>query len=310
MREASEGATLRSTGWWLLRAAEWRLRDRLSARGFDRVVGLGRRVRVAGSRWISARLFAVSHEGVIPGLVHLGDWMIGAGTPAAAAHYARVGREGVELIERALDQAGTRLDDVDSVLDFPSGYGRVTRQLAGRISARRITAADVEEEAVRFCQAEFSVHGRVTAPDLGQLGFGRQFQVIFVGSLLTHLDAQNSVLLLRALVAALQDDGVLIFTTHGESCLDHLYAYGDDIRQAEEYFRYEVTRHGFAFRPYSTGPRDYGLSIHAKAYVEATIAGDPVLASALRLLYFARRGWDDHHDVWAFQKRSREAHSG
>ncbi|MCI0464995.1 MAG: class I SAM-dependent methyltransferase, partial [Gemmataceae bacterium] len=49
--------------------------------------------------------------------------------------------------------------DVQACLDLPSGYGRVTRLLAATIPAPRITAADVDREAVRFCRRESERRG-------------------------------------------------------------------------------------------------------------------------------------------------------
>ncbi|HEV2774334.1 MAG TPA: class I SAM-dependent methyltransferase, partial [Solirubrobacteraceae bacterium] len=66
-------------------------------------------------------------------------------------HYARVGRSAIDAIERALGAAGRSFADVESCLDMPCGYGRVLRLLAREVAPERITACDINRQAIRFC---------------------------------------------------------------------------------------------------------------------------------------------------------------
>lgn len=287
--------------WRVCRAVQWRLEDRLSRATYRRLASIGARLQERIAPWLPPSTFALRYPG-IPGRIHLDDQMLGSPTLERRAHYQRVGLEAVEIVARAVANGGGSLEAAQSILEFPSGYGRVTRYLRSRVPAADLWVADVEGPAVRFCAAEFGATGVVTTIDMGRLAFGRQFDVIFVGSLLTHLNAADSVTTLVALVDALAPAGVLVFTTHGESCLEHLHVYGDDIAAQAASFVAEVTGSGMCFRRYAGLRHDWGLTIHARRWIDGVLADEPKLARRTRLLAFEPRGWDAHQDVWALQR--------
>lgn len=231
--------------------------------------------------------------------MHLDDQMMSRDDPETLRHYARVGREAVELIVDALGAAGRGLTDVQACLDLPSGYGRVTRILASAIPAARISVADVDGEAVRFCRHEFRVGGFVIGTDARSLSLPRKYDLVFVGSLLTHLREEQCLALLRNLHAALVPGGVLVVTTHGESCLEHLYAYGTDIASAEAAYRDGMASRGMHFAPYD-GSTDWGITLHSRDYIEKAV--HDLFGGNLTQLGFRRRGWDDHQDVFSFRR--------
>ena len=175
----------------------------------------------------------------------------------------------------------------------------MTRRLCREIRSDRITACDVDREAVRFCVREFGVHGHVAPPDVADLVLpGGTYDLIFVGSLLTHLDPAACLHLLDVLSNALRSGGVLVFTTHGESCLERIAGYGADFARREHFYRDTVAREGVAYAPYQ-GQRGYGITIHARSYVEAALAER--FGGHLEVVRFAERGWDDHH-VWSVRQ--------
>jgi len=280
--------------WRLLRDAGHRLERRFGRSVAAPVTRLRRRT----ARVLPAALTAVQYPG-IRGRVHLDDQMMGRDDLATQRHYARVAREAVDLVVEALGAAGRTLADVQACLDLPSGYGRVTRLLAAAIPASRITVADVDREAVRFCRHEFGVHGFVIGTDARALRLPRQYDVIFVGSLLTHLDEEQCLALLRNLHAGLAPGGVLVVTTHGEWCLDYLYAYGAEFAAAEAAFRDGMARHGMHFAPYE-GATDWGITLHTRGYIETAVRS--LFGGNLAQLGFRARGWDEHQDVFSFQR--------
>jgi len=279
------------------RAAEWRLRDRLPAALYGPLADGTFRLRRRLAPWLPAGAFAVPYA-EIGGRVHLDDQMLGHPAPERLAHYRRVGLEAVALLQRALAQAGRRPAEVRRVLDFPSGYGRVTRHLRAVFPDALFVVADVDAAAVRFCAHEFGAVGIVTGIDMARLAFPGRFDAIFVGSLLTHLNGADCIATLRVLTSSLEPGGVLVFTTHGESCLAHLEVYGDDVAVHADAFRSEVAVHGLCFRRYAGATHDWGLTVHAAAWVERLLAAAP-FARELRALGFAARGWDGHQDVWS-----------
>jgi SAM-dependent methyltransferase len=244
------------------------------------------------------RMLAFPRPG-IPGLVHVDDQMLRSDSAPDVAHYLSDALSAIENIEASLTLAGRTWDDVRACLDLPCGHGRVTRHLVRRIDPRRVTACDIDRQAVRFCAAEFGVAPLDSKPDLRQVRFPERYDVIFVGSLLTHLPPDDGLRTLEALAGALSPQGQLIFSTQGATCLEHLSWYGDHFRDAEPIFRRQFAEAGVAWVPY---PRSstYGITLHARDRLSdemVTRFGD-----TLSLVRFAERGWDDHQDVWSYQR--------
>ena len=235
----------------------------------------------------------------VPGRIHIDDQMLRSDAPDHVRHYLTDGLSAIANIEASLRAAESDFADVRAYLDLPSGYGRVLRHLVRRIPPARVTACDVDPQAIRFCRVEFGVRALRSRRDLRQLRLPATYDLVFVGSLLTHLDPADAVVLLDLLAAGLTPGGQLIFTTQGASCLEHLDWYGAYFAGASATYRARVGRDGVCFLPY---PRRsaYGITIHAREYVETLLARR--YAPRLRLVRFAERGWDAHQDVWSVQR--------
>lgn len=208
-------------------------------------------------------------------------------------HYLSVGREAVEAVGRALEKDGRNWGDVSSLLDLGCGYGRVLRQLVRRVPPGRITAVDVDPYAVAFCRREFNVIAERSAPDLSGIPDG-PFDVVWMGSLVTHLNERYFAKLLRRLNEIAS--GVILLTTHGERTLDALERYGGGryaARQAE--IRDRLNTSGMAYYPYRGNTENYGIAWHSSEYV--------VASTPWSLLFHEPQGWDAHQDIFAFSKR-------
>jgi SAM-dependent methyltransferase len=107
-----------------------------------------------------------------------------------------------------------------NVLDFASGYGRVTRFLLRFLPAERLWVSDVYADGVRFQEERFGVHGVVSSvlPEDFPAGETR-FDAILVTSLFSHLAAERFVAWLRVLMRLLAPGGVLAFSVHDRGLL-------------------------------------------------------------------------------------------
>src|SRR5262249_54873619 len=131
----------------------------------------------------------------------------------AEEHYAHVGRSALLAIRTAMLAAGK--DGVASILDLPCGHGRVLRYLKAAFPGARLTACDIERDGVDFCAETFGavpVYSE-TRPD--QVRIADRFDLIWCGSLLTHLGVETWRGFLELFVSLLQPEGLLVFTTHG-----------------------------------------------------------------------------------------------
>ncbi|MEO6654727.1 MAG: class I SAM-dependent methyltransferase, partial [Pyrinomonadaceae bacterium] len=107
-------------------------------------------------------------------------------------HYLSVGLSAVGVIEEAL-AAAPEVTSIREVLDIPCGYGRVLRFLVLMFPGARFAACEILPGAVDFCAEEFDADAIYSVSDLDNVTFDRQFDLIWCGSLLTHL-CQDDIL--------------------------------------------------------------------------------------------------------------------
>ena len=137
-------------------------------------------------------------------------------------HYFRVGLSAIQCINQALSQ--TRIEPIRKILDLPCGYGRVLRFLVHRFSNARITACELMPDAVEFCAKTFGAVPVYAKQNPSELSFADQFDLIWCGSLFTHLDQTGIVALLDLFRRTLLPDGVAVFTTQGERVVERMIA--------------------------------------------------------------------------------------
>lgn len=102
-----------------------------------------------------------------------------------------------------------------NILDFPSGHGRVLRMLKAGFPQARLTACDIDRDAVDFCAETFGAKPIHSVEDPGGIQLPGQYDLIWCGSLFTHLDARHWHGFLELFEEALMPYGLLVFTTAG-----------------------------------------------------------------------------------------------
>ena len=213
------------------------------------------------------------------------------------AHYLSVGQSPLAVIERALDGEEPR-----SILDLPCGFGRVTRALRARFPHAAITASDLDRPGVDFSAREFSARGAYSVKDFRELNLNETYDVIWVGSLMTHLPPLQTKHLLSALGRHLSPSGSLFVTMQGPSSIPRFRTVGYGLApEAASAVVEEYERTGFGYRDYDGGEDLYGVSLTNDHY-GISLTDEAWMRSALaecglRLHAYEVRAWDDHHDV-------------
>ncbi|MGH6924174.1 MAG: class I SAM-dependent methyltransferase [Propylenella sp.] len=128
------------------------------------------------------------------------------------AHYLQVGRSAIEMIAEAM--LLSRKSAFSTVLDMPCGGGRVTRHLVKFFPDSQISVSDIEKAKQADVVAQFGVEG-IDVPADFSMPTPRRYDLIFVGSLLTHLQEPMFIRLLNYCLDGLAKHGVLVATTHG-----------------------------------------------------------------------------------------------
>jgi SAM-dependent methyltransferase len=188
---------------------------------------------------------------------------------------------------------------VDRVLDLPSGHGRVLRYLVERFPNARFTACDLDRDGVSFCAATFGARAVVSRTDLEALTLDERFDLIWCGSLVTHLDAPRIEALLRFFHRHLTPAGLLVFSAHGTQAAENLrggklFSYGLDPDAAAQVLRsYTSTGLGYADYDARRAP-GYGVTFTTPDWIRGAFQR----VGGLREVYFAETRWDSHHDVY------------
>jgi SAM-dependent methyltransferase len=251
-----------------------------------------------GARW-GTRLFSRRYTGV-PGRVHIHDSMLQNDSSEEIAHYIHVGESAMVNINAALTAAGRGWNELSAALDMACGYGRVLRWLVRRIPPARVTACELMEEAIRFCHEEFGAEPLLSKLDLAQMRFPRAYDLIWVGSLFTHLVPEEGMEFLTVLAGALAPRGVLLFSTQGPTCLANLAMYGWMFEDQTEAFGRQLKERGVAYRHYFSNNQHYGIALHRPDWLDQGF--ERAMPGRMRRIYYAERGWDEHQDVHGFQR--------
>jgi SAM-dependent methyltransferase len=234
----------------------------------------------------------------VPGKVHRNDEMLVGTGPDQVAAYLEAGRQAADLVMQAWRATGRADTQIRSCLDLGSGYGRVTRWLAQSIPPERITACDLNREALRFLRSQFGVWVLGSAGDWADVEFDT-YDLVWIGSLLTHLPPGSWSRLWGRLEQVVENGGVLVLTTRGPDGLERLDEYAPRLGRYRDALQTDLERTGMAYVRYPHYRVDYGIALHRREYVREQVTSH--LGPATEL-FFQPGGWGGNQDVYAFHR--------
>jgi CBS domain-containing protein len=204
------------------------------------------------------------------------------------ATYWNIGLSGLHSVKWAMSRV--EMSAPSKILDLPCGHGRVLRFLQAAFPRAAVTASDLDPDAVEFCRRTFGVATFMSDYDPDRIEVDDAYDLIWCGSLLTHIDADRWQSLLRFFNSQLSPSGVLVFTTHGAWAAERLLQNGVIApSQLEEY-----RRAGFAYEDYPHQP-GYGVSVSSMEWVRTFVGRD----TDLEIVGEAERLWLGVQDVFA-----------
>jgi SAM-dependent methyltransferase len=219
-------------------------------------------------------------------------------SPDPEVAYFEHGRAGLDAVRLALILA--QKETVTSILDLPSGYGRVMRFLRAEFPDASITACDVIREGVDFCAEHFGAKAAYGREHPAEVETEDKFDLIWCGSLLSHLDVPGWREFLDFFQSVLVPQGVLVFTTLGRSIAAQLRdperghlifpnAPADEILRGfdEADFGYGEYVLPDDFRRSLSMPDRYGIAVAHPAWTCAEVAKRP----NLQLIAYMENRW-------------------
>ncbi len=226
--------------------------------------------------------------------IHCKDLMFKSGPQ----HYLSSGISAMRCIRAALRVTGTEWVELSRILDLPCGYGRVLRLLGPACPQAQVTGCEIDVEAVRFCQKEFGAVPAVSEIPISGMILREKFDLIWCGSLLTHVDEAAAMEILRFFRDHLSERGVCIFTAHGRIPIEWMlsgkvtYGLPDGARESIV-TDYEAGNYAYADYPHA---KNYGISAACPERMRAL--ADEV--GGWRECMFLDHGWDECQDVYAY----------
>ncbi len=130
--------------------------------------------------------------------------------------YFRSGWSAARTIDRLLTWRFGQTVRSIRLLDFASGFGRVTRFLIQHLPPEQVWVSDIFEEGVKFQCQQFGVQGFQSSAEPEGLVCEERFDCVVASSFFSHLPPATFTPWLRKLASLLRPGGMLIFSVHGE----------------------------------------------------------------------------------------------
>jgi SAM-dependent methyltransferase len=213
--------------------------------------------------------------------------------------YHFCGRSALDCIDVSLQAAQMDPKAVKRILDLPSGHGRVLRYLKVAFPEAQITACDILRNGVDFCASTLGAIPVYSHDDPTKIPLEHDaFDLVWVGSLFTHLDSDVWPRFLSVFRACLRPGGLLVFTTHGRNTYYKMLS--GDLDNWLPYYRrsairYQYERTGFGYVKFPGSDSYYGVSLSEPAWVLRQIAQ----MKDMRAVHVSEKSWAAFQDVFA-----------
>jgi SAM-dependent methyltransferase len=207
---------------------------------------------------------------------------------ADASFFLESGARHAQLIRDLLAEGGTAMDDLDALLDWGCGCGRVLRHWS-QLPHTRVAGCDIDERMVDWCRENLpfaDVTVTLLQPPLPYED--SSFDLVYAFSVFTHLAESLQHSWIRECSRVLAPGGFLLLSTLGE-----YYASLDRLNDSEK-------------RSFANGEvvvlyeRSAGTSLcsayHPPTYVHERLGAD------FELVAFRPAGDDGRHDIHLLRK--------
>ena len=223
----------------------------------------------------------------------------GLSDDAVAAGHFLGGLKSFNRISEILFELGLGLENVTSMLDFASGFGRTNRFFVQAMGAEKITMSDITEEGVEFQKKTFGVKGFLSYKMPEDIKHDKTYQVVIANSLFSHFNHEFWPIWLEKLYSFVEDGGYLIFSTHGYSFF----------KKRDEEIRKKMIlsspEHGFYFLPANETLGRLEKDYYGTTYVIPKWVQDVVEKHKLGKIvksYNPYHGFMSGQDVYVIQK--------
>jgi SAM-dependent methyltransferase len=136
--------------------------------------------------------------------------------------FLRSGELQAEYLRDLLERAGAPLAEMDAILDFGCGCGRIARWFSD-LGRPRIHGCDYNAELVAWCDAQLPFVSARTTGLQPPLPYDREaFDFLYAFSVFTHLSVELARGWIAEFARVLEPGGLMWFTVHGRSYRERL----------------------------------------------------------------------------------------
>lgn len=222
---------------------------------------------------VSVSLCAKYSIKAINSVVHKNDVMLAftlfkyrANPQQAVQHYFNLG---IETAQRLHQIALNNKIEATEILDFGSGYGRVSRFLPSFFIDSKIEVSEVKTQALDFQKRHFGYNGIAHTQDVNSFP-DKEFDLILALSVFTHLPQASFQNWLSKLISTLKHGGALVFTFNNSKDIQHAKLSG------QKDFAYTESSEDSAF-PFLYDSlqktEDYGNTFVSRSFIENLLTG-------------------------------------
>jgi SAM-dependent methyltransferase len=209
---------------------------------------------------------------------------------ANAEFFLRSGSSQAGVVRDLVRESGSSVEDLDAILDFGCGCGRILRHWV-ELSSTRVFGCDIDSRMVRWCDEHLSF-AEVDVNDLvPPLRYaGSSFDLVYAFSVFTHLDVELQHAWMRECLRVLRPGGLMLISTLGEHYLSL-----ERLTDSEE----QAFRNGEVVVLYQQSAGSSLCSAyHPPDYVRESLGAD------FELVTFRPAADEGKHDLHLFRKPS------
>jgi SAM-dependent methyltransferase len=133
-------------------------------------------------------------------------------------HYLSCGRSALRILRAAVKLANVPAPR--TILDFGAGAGRVTRWLTASFRDSSVRACDIRANDVAFVASTLGIEAWVVGRWPDPTSVRGCYDLIWAGSVITHLPATDALQIIKNLTSCCTDQGLLVFSFHGRYVME------------------------------------------------------------------------------------------
>lgn len=245
------------------------------------------------------------------------DHMLTAGEEA----YFRTTDSGLDCILRGLASSGRTANDVSAVLDFGCGYGRIYRAIVAQFPEAKTYCCDLMTQASHYCATTFGGEAFEAHEELTAIRAPRLFDLVWFGSILTHLPSRRWVSTFDFLRRVTVDGATIVFTSHGDRSVEQIEQnllqrnpHAIDAKLFTD-IKTSLAATGFQFAPnkpaaiehqnsrgIAVSSGEYGFSFTSRWWVEQFVER----TSGFEIVGYIEAGWGNNHDAITVRRKETE----